>query len=164
MSRVQLSASGTFQATIGSGITFNCWADPTNTQGADAAGNTPGTLLHTFSTTTTGTVQSFSTNAVTPIMATGPFFMTEEATYTSQPLGELLSRGLNMVAVNTPELSTWVMMALGFVGLGFAGYRFQRKKNCASRPKRDGGLMISVFQNQKRPPRGGLSITFGGRR
>jgi hypothetical protein len=30
-------------------------------------------------------------------------------------------------AVATPELSTWTMMGLGFAGLGFAGWRAQRK-------------------------------------
>jgi hypothetical protein len=35
--------------------------------------------------------------------------------------------GLQISAVATPELSTWVMMGLGFAGLGFAGWRAQRK-------------------------------------
>jgi hypothetical protein len=28
-----------------------------------------------------------------------------------------------------PETSTWMMMAIGFVGLGFAGYRKAQRKN-----------------------------------
>jgi hypothetical protein len=32
-----------------------------------------------------------------------------------------------LVGAVIPETSTWVMMALGFVGLGFAGYRASRK-------------------------------------
>jgi hypothetical protein len=35
--------------------------------------------------------------------------------------------GLQISAVATPEPSTWVMMGLGFAGLGFAGWRAQRK-------------------------------------
>jgi hypothetical protein len=54
--------------------------------------------------------------------------MTEEATYTLQPFGELLSRGTNMVATNVPEPSSWVMLALGFAGLGFMGHRASRTK------------------------------------
>jgi hypothetical protein len=35
--------------------------------------------------------------------------------------------GLQISALATPEPSTWVMMGLGFAGLGFAGWRAQRK-------------------------------------
>ena len=128
VAKVDLSGSGTFQATVGSTLTFKWWADPLNTQGADPTGNTPGTLLNTFNTTATGLVQSFSTNGAVPFSATGPFSMTEEATYTLQPFGELLSRGTNMVATDVPEPSSWVMMLLGFAGLGFASYRSSRSK------------------------------------
>jgi hypothetical protein len=37
--------------------------------------------------------------------------------------------GAYTVRVATPELSTWTMMALGFAGLGFAGYRRTRAGN-----------------------------------
>jgi PEP-CTERM motif len=126
---VALTGSGTFQATVGSTVTYKWFADTSNTQGADTTGSTPGTLLNTFSTTATGIVQSFSTNFTTPFSATDPFSMTIEATYTLQPFGELLSRGTAMVATNSvPEPSTWVMMALGFAGLGFLGHRSSRTK------------------------------------
>jgi hypothetical protein len=122
VSNVEMSGSGTFQATIGSTLTFEWFADPLDTQGADPTGNTPGTLLHTFNVTATGQVQSFSTNFTTAFSALAPFSMTEEAIYTVRPFGELLSRGTNMVAETVPEPSSWVMMVLGFAGLGFAGY------------------------------------------
>lgn len=35
--------------------------------------------------------------------------------------------GLQISGLATPEPSTWVMMGLGFAGLGFAGWRAQRK-------------------------------------
>ena len=127
VSQFQLAGSGTFQATIGSTLTFNWWADPTNTQGADASGNTPGTLLDSFTTTATGEVQAFSTNLSGPFTATSPFSMTEEVVYTLDPGGELLNRGVGMVATTVPEPSSWVMLLLGFAGLGFAGYRSSRK-------------------------------------
>ena len=41
--------------------------------------------------------------------------------------GELLGS----VALNTPEPSTWVMMLVGFAGLGFAGYRGSRRSAIA---------------------------------
>ncbi len=33
----------------------------------------------------------------------------------------------NGIPIGTPEPATWVMMALGFAGLGLAGYRASRK-------------------------------------
>jgi PEP-CTERM motif len=129
VANVQLSGSGTFQATVGSTLTYEWFADPLNTQGADPTGSTPpGTPLHSFTTTATGLVQSFATNFSTPFSATAPFSMTEEVVYTLQPEGELLSRGTTMVASGVPEPSTWVMMALGFAGLGFLGHRSSRTK------------------------------------
>jgi len=38
-----------------------------------------------------------------------------------------LFASLDTLTVSTPELSTWAMMAFGFAGLGFAGYRASRK-------------------------------------
>jgi hypothetical protein len=35
--------------------------------------------------------------------------------------------GLQISGLATPEPSTWVMMGLGFAGLGFSGWRAQRK-------------------------------------
>lgn len=126
VSKFELAGSGTFQGTVGSTITFSWFADPTNTQGANPE-NTPGTLLNSFSFTATGLVQSFSHNLSGPFTATSPFSMTEEVVYTLDPGGELLNRGVGMVATTVPEPSSWVMMLLGFAGLGFAGYRSSRK-------------------------------------
>ncbi len=131
VSAFQLAGSGTFQATIGSTATFNWFADPTNTQGADATGNTPGTLLDSFSTTATGFVQSFSTNLGGPFTASAPFSMTEQVIYTLKPGGELLNRGLGMV-MTVPEPSTWAMMALGFAALGYAAFRRNTKAKDAA--------------------------------
>ena len=128
VTNAELAGSGTFEATVGSSITFKWWADPTNTQGASTSGNTPGTLLDSFNTTATGVVQSFSINDSVPFSAAGPFSMTEEATYTLQPHGELLNRGLGMVITEVPKSSTWVMMLLGFAGLGFAAHRSSRTR------------------------------------
>jgi hypothetical protein len=130
VSKFELSTSGTFQATLGSTMTVNWYADPTNTQGADVSGNTPGVLLDTYTVSATGFVQSFSFNNQGSFLASGPFSMTETATYDLAPFGELLSRGVDLTVVPTgvPETSTWAMMALGFAGLGFAGYRSSRPR------------------------------------
>jgi hypothetical protein len=57
-------------------------------------------------------------NFITPIAAKGgtDIFSLEEAV------------ALNSVVIGTPEPSTWAMMLLGFVGLGFVGYRKSRTK------------------------------------
>ena len=128
VSKAELAAAGTFQATVGSTFTVKWFADASNTQGADTSGNTPGTLLDTFSTSATGIIQSFSTDSTQPFTATSPFSMTEEVVYTLQPNGELLNRGVGMVMTQVPEASTWIMMLLGFAGLGLAGYRSSRTK------------------------------------
>jgi hypothetical protein len=39
----------------------------------------------------------------------------------------LLSRGQGEIKTAIPEPSTWVMIALGFVGLGYAGFRQKRQ-------------------------------------
>jgi PEP-CTERM motif len=69
-----------------------------------------------FFTNNLGT--SLVVNFITPIAAKGgtDIFSLEEAV------------ALNSVVIGTPEPSTWAMMLLGFVGLGFVGYRKSRTK------------------------------------
>jgi hypothetical protein len=42
-------------------------------------------------------------------------------------IGVVGNGDVNLIAENVPETSTWVMMALGFAGLGFAGYRVRAR-------------------------------------
>jgi hypothetical protein len=46
----QTAGSGTWQNAIGSMITLNWFDDPNNGQGADLPSDTPGNLIHTFTT------------------------------------------------------------------------------------------------------------------
>jgi hypothetical protein len=53
--------------------------------------------------------------------------MTEEAVFTLTPFGQLVNRGQSEVKIGVvPEPSTWAMMLIGFVGLGYAGFRKAR--------------------------------------
>ena len=44
----------------------------------------------------------------------------------------LISAGVPNVPFAVPEPSSWAMMLLGFVGLGFAGYRAPRRTAAAA--------------------------------
>lgn len=123
VSLAEVAGSGTWQSTKGSTITMNWFDDPANVQGADSTGNTPGTLIGTFTDTATAIVQGFSYNNTAPV-SDGPLFsMTVQAIYTLQPGGELLNRGQTEVKTAIPEPTTWALMLLGFAGLVVAGWR-----------------------------------------
>ena len=49
------------------------------------------------------------------------------AEITGRVNSKILGVGGSVTTVAVPEPVTWVMMALGFVGLGFAGYRSSRR-------------------------------------
>jgi hypothetical protein len=118
----QDAGSGVWQGTAGSKITLNWFLDAGNAQGASTATDTPGTLIDTFNDTAAGTVDSFSHDGEGPLpFISGPFSMTEQAVFDLAPGGELLNRGQTLIAF--PEPSTWVMMLLGFAGVGYVGFR-----------------------------------------
>lgn len=124
---VTTTASGTFL--LSSANTTNTWwIDTGNTQGAGSPGDTPGAMVDTF--TFTGPALSYShDNANIPFSAISPFSMTMDATFVLAAGGQLNDRGQAMftTAAIIPEASTWVLMALGFAGLGYAGFRQARR-------------------------------------
>jgi PEP-CTERM motif len=120
------AGAGTWQRAKGSTITMNWYDDPTNGQGADSATDTPGNLIDTFSNTASRIVDSFSHNGTGAVTDDGPFSMTEQAIITLTAGGQLINRGQTEIKVAAPEPSTWAMMLLGFVGLGYAGLRRAR--------------------------------------
>ena len=126
------SGSGTWQGAIGSTITMNWYDDPANGQGADTPTDTPGTLIDTFSFTATTVADSFAHNGFGAASDGGPFSMTEQAIFTLTPHGELLSRGQTEIKNAIPEPSTWAMMVLGFLGLGYVGLRKGRARSAIS--------------------------------
>ena len=126
------SGAGTWQEAVGSHITLNWYDDPENGQGADTPTDTPGIKIHTFSSDATVIADSFNDNFAGPASDTGPFSMTEQAIFTLTPHGELLSRGQTEIKSAIPEPSTWAMMLLGFVGLGYVGFRKTRARSAIS--------------------------------
>lgn len=118
-----VTASGTLQDAIGGTFTVDFFNDPTNTQGGGTPFDTPGNEVAHFSFTATTIADSFSFTQSVPLLFpdTGPFSMTVITTYTLPVGGVFLSRAIDAEAGVVPEPSTWVMMLLGFAGLGFAG-------------------------------------------
>lgn len=122
----QTAGSGVWQNAIGSSITLNWFDDPANGQGADDPTDTPGNLIDSFTHAATLFVDSFSHNGTGAVSDPGPFSMTEQAIFTLTPFAQLVNRGQSEVKLAVPEPSTWGMMLLGFVGLGYAGFRKAR--------------------------------------
>ncbi len=112
-----LTASiGGFSVTLPSA--FSCTGG--NGDGQTCTGGEP-LESHGFSgwSTFTATIVATATNETLSFLADGskpvpPFAMISDVSLTG-PAG-------------VPEASTWAMMALGFAGLGFAGYRSNRRK------------------------------------
>jgi hypothetical protein len=93
---------------------------------------TPGALSLFEGSPFTGTVLdsaplTFGGNAYTAsfseVLAPGIYF----ALITGRVNARFLGVGGTVTTTAIPEPMTWVMMALGFVGLGFAGYRSSRR-------------------------------------
>jgi hypothetical protein len=122
----QTAGSGVWQNAIGSSITLSWFDDPANGQGADDPTDTPGNLIDSFTHAATLFVDSFSHNGTGAVSDPGPFSMTEQAVFTLTPFAQLVNRGQSEVKLAVPEPSTWGLMLLGFVGLGYAGFRKAR--------------------------------------
>jgi len=125
--RFHLTGSGTWVNAGGSSVLLEWFDDPLNAQGADNAFDAPGTMLGTFTSLGTDPLHSFSTDQNGAVSDTVPFSMTIWAQASMTSGAVLLNRGQGEIKLAIPEPSTWAMMALGFVGLGFAGYRRTRK-------------------------------------
>ena len=82
-------------------------------------------FTHTFTSTTLSDVSAASLEDVT-----SPYSLTVEYELEKSRLaiGGLAASG----SITAPELSTWAMLILGFVGLGYAGFRRSAKGRLAS--------------------------------
>jgi hypothetical protein len=106
-------------------VTANWYYDPANEQGANPL-NTPGVLFATYSATLTGAAPipvHFGGSFPVPPPLNQPFSLTIQTSLTDGEFLDLQTK----IGPPIPEPSTWAMMLIGFVGLGFVGWRASRK-------------------------------------
>ncbi|MGD0961498.1 MAG: PEP-CTERM sorting domain-containing protein [Methylomonas sp.] len=117
------TASGTFVNAIGSTITVSFWNDPTNTQGATAAGDHPGVEVGTYTFNVTQATQSFSYDSgLVAVNDPGLNSMTVQFDYNLVAGGQLVSRGQAEIS-SVPEPATPLLMVTGLIALFIKNYR-----------------------------------------
>jgi hypothetical protein len=120
------SGSGTFQTAVGSTIALSFFDDPSNTQGADFVGDTPGTEVASFSKTATLIADSFSQSFTGAVLDPALFSMTLDAVGTLTAGGELISRGQTLLKgeVAVPEPGSLALLGGALISfVGFIGWR-----------------------------------------
>ena len=124
------SASLTFNSNIGApDSTLTFFADTLDGQGAPG---TPGTLLESVSGHAVTDPDSFSGSKITPFDADAPFSMTESASLVLRADGSITGFNQSMESAAVPEPSTWAMMLVGFVGLGWGAWSRKRVRTLAA--------------------------------
>lgn len=114
------AGSGVWQNAIGSNIVLNWYNDPANAQGADTAGDTPGALIDTFTSTALVAADSFSHNGAGVVSDGALFSMTEQATGTLTAGATLLNRGQTEIKSTTtviPEPGSLALLGASLLGM-----------------------------------------------
>lgn len=113
------STSGVWETAVGSTATTKWWADAANTQGADTIGDTPGTLLDSFTSTALLAADSYSHNGSGAFNSAGVFSLTEQITTDLTAGANLLNRGQTVVLTptSTPEPASLALLGIGLIAL-----------------------------------------------
>lgn len=113
------AGSGVWQAAAGSNVTLSWWNDPLNDQGADTAGDTPGSAVDTFTDVAVGLADSFAHSDTGLIVDSALFGMSLDAKGLLTAHGQLLNRGQALIkTAAVPEPGTLLLLASALAGFG----------------------------------------------
>ena len=118
--------SATILTSLGSSdLSGSFFADSSNSLNGQGFGIT-GVDIGNFDSGLLTGPHSFSFNGSGIDSVTGPYGLAESLTLTLQPFAQIGVQSISMDSRAVPEASTWVMMVLGFIGLGYAGRKHLR--------------------------------------
>lgn len=113
------AGSGTWQNADGSTLTLQFANDPANVQGADFAGDVPGSIIDTFSDTAVGAADAFSHSNSGAVTDPALFSMTLNASGTLVNGGQLINRGQTEIKNQTViEPTSLALLGSGLLMLG----------------------------------------------
>jgi PEP-CTERM motif len=109
-----------------SSLDLGSFLDTNNAQGGNTPTDAPGDQIFGVSFAASEGDQSESQTGFPP--SPDPFSLSDQGTLLLKA-GATVSGGQSITVSDTvPEPSTWAMMAIGFAGLGFAGYKRARRR------------------------------------
>jgi hypothetical protein len=124
---LDLGAQASWMNAGNSRIILRFLADSNNTQGGNTPTDAPGMALDDTEFEASQGSQSFATT--TALAGSGLYSLSDQGTLFLASGGTVSggqSTTFSFVSPAVPEPSTWAMMALGFAGLGIAGYKRAR--------------------------------------